>query len=141
MIHAAGRPYRLHTLRMLPGDDARLSLQAWCEQNGIEAAGIVCAVGSLSHARIRFGGKEDGALVEGDLEACTLSGTISKHGMHMHPAVADGDGRMTGGHMLQGCLVRTTLEIVLQELGGVRFVRRPDARTGFDELFPEEIKP
>ncbi|HRD52126.1 MAG TPA: DUF296 domain-containing protein, partial [Flavobacteriales bacterium] len=107
----------------------------------IEAAAIVSAVGSLSHARIRFGGMQDGALVEGDLEVCALCGTLSKHGLHVHLAVADGDGRMTGGHMLQGCLVRTTLEVVIQEIGGVRFARRPDARTGYDELFPEEIKP
>lgn len=141
MMRAAGRPYRVHTLRMLPGDDVRLSLQSWCELNGIEAAAIVSAVGSLSHAHIRFGGKQDGAFVEGNLEVCALSGTLSKHGMHVHLAVADGDGRMTGGHMLQGCLVRTTLEVVIQEIGGVRFARRPDERTGYDELFPEEIKP
>jgi hypothetical protein len=126
---------------MLPGDDVRVNLLAWCEQNGIEAAAIVSAVGSLSHAEVRFGGKSNGVRVEGDLEACSLSGLLSKHGMHVHLAVADGDGRMTGGHLLQGSSVRTTLELVIQEIGGLRFVRRHDERTGYDELFPEEIRP
>lgn len=141
MIHAAGRPYRVHALRLVPGTDARMALHDWCKGKGIEAAAVVSAVGSLNRALLRYGGRSEATIVEGDLEVCALSGTLSRHGMHLHLAVADAEGRMSGGHMLDGCVVRTTLEIIIQEIGGVRFIRRRDDRTGYEELFPEEIKP
>ncbi|MBL7956525.1 MAG: DUF296 domain-containing protein [Flavobacteriales bacterium] len=141
MIAARGRPYTVHTLRLLPGQDVLGRLREWAEREGIEAASLVSAVGSVSTAAIRYGGKEEASRLTGDLEVCALSGTISRHGSHLHLAVADAEGRMSGGHLMEGTLVRTTLEIVLQEIGGVRFVRRKDERTGYSELFPEEIKP
>ena len=137
---AAGRPYRLHVVRFLPGEEVRTELEQFCVQEGLEAAAIVSAVGSVSSALIRFGGRPEGTAISGDLEVCTLSGTLSKHGMHIHLAVADGDGRMTGGHLMKAT-VRTTLEVVIQEVGGVRMVRRKDERTGYNELFPEVISP
>ncbi|MFN3875259.1 MAG: PPC domain-containing DNA-binding protein [Flavobacteriales bacterium] len=141
MIPATGRPYALHTLRLLPGEDARAVLRAWAAQHGIEAAAIVSAVGSVRTAMLRFGGKREATALEGDLEVCALTGTLSRHGMHLHLAVADSEGRMSGGHLLEGTIVRTTLEVVIQEIGGLRFARRHDDRTGYDELFPEEIRP
>lgn len=141
MITATGRPYQLHVLRMLPGEDVRATLATWCAERSIEAAAIVSAVGSVSKAMLRFGGRSEGTLLEGDLEVCALSGTLSRHGMHLHLAVADTNGAMSGGHLLAGSLVRTTLEVVVHELGGVRMVRKPDATTGFDELVPEPIAP
>lgn len=141
MIAATGRPYAIHALRLLPGEDVRGTLKAWAEENGIEAAAVVSAVGSVSRALLRYGGRSEAAATKGDLEVCALSGTVSRHGLHLHLAVADPDGRMTGGHLLEGTMVRTTLEVMIQEIGGVRFVRRPDERTGYEELFPEAIRP
>ena len=141
MIQVAGRPYRVHVLRLLPGEDVRGTLTTWCTDQGIAAAVIVSAVGSLSVANLRYGGRSEGSLIAGDLEVCSLSGTLSKHGLHLHLSVADGDGRMSGGHLLSGSLVRTTLELAVQELGGVRLLRRHDERTGYEELVPERITP
>lgn len=141
MITAKGRPYQVHVLRMLPGEDVRAELERWCGENALEAGAIVSAVGSVSRAELRMAGRSEGTVLSGDMEVCTLSGTLSKHGMHLHLAVSDPEGRMTGGHLLTGCIVRTTLELVVQEVGGVRFLRRPDDRTGYTELFPEPIAP
>ncbi len=141
MIAATGRPYQLHILRMMPGEDVREVLATWCAERSIEAAAIVSAVGSVSTAMIRFGGRSEGSTIEGTLEVCGLSGTLSRHGMHLHIAVADADGRMTGGHLLNGTMVRTTLELVIQEIGGVRLLRKPDTTTGYEELVPEPIAP
>lgn len=141
MITATGRPYQLHILRMMPGEDVREVLAAWCAERSIEAAAIVSAVGSVSTAMIRFGGRSEGSPLEGDLEVCAFSGTLSRHGMHLHVAVADADGRMTGGHLLNGTIVRTTLELVIHEIGGVRMFRKPDTTTGYEELVPEPIAP
>ena len=89
MITATGRPYQLHILRLMPGEDVRDSLASWCAERSIEAAAVVSAVGSVSKAKIRFGGSPEGNMVEGDLEVCALSGTLSRHGMHVHIAVSD----------------------------------------------------
>jgi predicted DNA-binding protein with PD1-like motif len=137
MITAKGRPYQLHVLRMLPGEDVRTGLEEWCKDNALEAGCVVSAVGSLSRAVLRMAGRSDGSTLTGDMEICSLSGTLSRHGMHLHMAVGDAEGRMHGGHLLAGCTVRTTLEEVVQEIGGLALHRRPDARTGYPELFPE----
>lgn len=136
MIAVKARPYQLHVIRLVPGEGVRESLETWCAANTIEAACIVSAVGSLTQAHLRFGGKDDGTMVHGDLEVCALSGTLSRHGVHLHLAVSDGEGRMTGGHLLAKSLVRTTLELVVHELGGVIMERRADPVTGYQELLP-----
>jgi predicted DNA-binding protein with PD1-like motif len=49
-------------------------------------------------------------------------------------SVSDGEGRTLGGHLAAGSIVRTTAEIVVVELRGLRFSRRRDAATAFREL-------
>lgn len=141
MTTTAGRPYSVHVLRLLPGEDVRRELKGWCQDRQVEAAAIVSAVGSVSKAVLRLGGRSDGHTTEGDLEVCMLSGTLSRYGLHLHMAVADANGAMTGGHLLEGTLVRTTLEVAVQEIGGMRMLRRMDERTGFNELIVETITP
>ena len=41
---------------------------------------------------------------------------------------------MLGGHLLDGCIVQTTAEIVLAILPEVSFSRRHDTATGYAEL-------
>jgi predicted DNA-binding protein with PD1-like motif len=141
MIDASGRPGQVHLLRLRPGEDVRQELMQWCTERSVEAAAVTSAVGSLSRAALRYGGAQDGHISEGDLEICSLSGTLSRHGMHLHLAIADPTGRMTGGHLLEGCIVRTTVELVIQEFDGVRLLRKRDPKTGYEELFPEVIAP
>jgi predicted DNA-binding protein with PD1-like motif len=35
---------------------------------------------------------------------------------------------------VHGCVVHTTVELVMADMSGVRFVRLPDAATGYNEL-------
>lgn len=49
-------------------------------------------------------------------------------------SVADATGRVIGGHVSQGCVVRTTAEVLVALLPEWAFSREPDAATGFDEL-------
>jgi predicted DNA-binding protein with PD1-like motif len=141
VIAVTGRPYQLHVLRLTPGEDVRAVLETWCKDRNIEAAAIVSSVGSLNAVNMRLAGLQDGQLTTGDMEVCCLSGTLSKHGLHLHITVADNTGRTSGGHLLVGSSVRTTLEVVVHELGGVRMLRRHDPDTGYDELLPEPIAP
>lgn len=64
----------------------------------------------------------------------TLGGTVSAAGAHLHMSVADGAGRVLGGHVAHGCTVRTTAEVLLLLLPEWSFARELDAATGFAEL-------
>lgn len=108
--------------------------------HGIEAAAITSAVGSLTQAHIRYANRADGIVTTGDLEIVAFAGTLSRYGTHLHIAVSDRDGATFGGHVLQGCLVRTTLELVIQEIEDVRMLRTKDEVTTYDELDPQPLR-
>jgi uncharacterized protein len=136
MKQASGTAGRIHVLRLLPGADVRTSIRDWANENTIEAAVIASAVGSLTRAHLRYAGRADGIMTTADLEVLSFSGTLSRHGMHVHLSVADRDGQVLGGHLLEGCTVRTTLELIIHAIDGVSMLRMKDEATGYDELDP-----
>lgn len=126
------------TMRALPlripaGADLRAALAAIPAAHGA-AAFVVQGIGSLSVARIRYAGVAGLAELRGDLELLSLGGSLAPDGVHLHLSVADAHGRVTGGHMGPGCIVRTTAEVLVALLPGHRFSREHDAATGFLEL-------
>lgn len=129
---------QVHVLRLVPGDDLRMSLEAafadLAHKHGIAAACIVSAVGSLSRAVLRYADKPSGSDINAPLELLMLSGTLSADGAHLHASVADETGEVRGGHLMPGCVVRTTAEVVIALLPGWEFRRELDAATGFNEL-------
>jgi len=132
----------LHVLRLNPGDDLRAELQSAfkdLQNRGHQAACIISAVGSLSRAVLRHAAEPQGSVLDEPLELISLSGTLSADGPHLHASVADARGQMRGGHVMPGCTVRTTAEIVLALLPGWAFHRAPDARTGFMELVAQPL--
>jgi uncharacterized protein len=129
-------PVRLH-----PGDDLRAALEAFVAAQGWAAAFVVAGIGSLSCAPLRWAGADQVSTLIGDLEILTLSGSIGVQGSHLHMSVADASGRVLGGHVAPGCIVRTTAEVLLMPLPGWRFTREPDAATGYAELVMRRIGP
>jgi predicted DNA-binding protein with PD1-like motif len=115
--------------------DLREVLAALPAQHGVEAAFVLQGIGSLSVARIRYAGAPDVTELRGDLEILTLGGSLSPDGPHLHITVSDAEGKVTGGHMGPGCLVRTTAEVLVALLPGHRFSRELDQDTGYKELF------
>lgn len=101
---------------------------------GLRAASIVSCVGSLTTANIRYANVSGAAESRGHFEICSLVGTISPDGPHLHISLADGIGRMFGGHVLEGCRIYTTAEIVLAEAEDLVFCRPVDPETTWDEL-------
>jgi len=85
-------------------------------------------------AALRPAGREDPLVLGLPLEIVALSGTLSGDGVHLHMAVSDATGAMTGGHLPPGCSIRTTAELVLGLAASVAFRRLPDPATGFPEL-------
>jgi len=120
--------------RLLPGDDLKASLDRLAQEQNITAACLLTCAGSLSQAELRFAGNSEPTLVKGPLEICSLTGMLSPDGSHLHLSVADRDGRISGGHIKDGCIVLTTAEIVVGILPGIRFGREFDMATGYREL-------
>ncbi|MDN7427469.1 DNA-binding protein [Burkholderia sp. AU16741] len=123
-----------HPLRLSPGDDLRGAIEAALHQLEAPAAFVIQGIGSLSVAQLRFAGVDRPTELRGDLEILTLAGSVSPDGAHLHMSISDAAGRVTGGHVASGCVVRTTAEILLALLPAHRFSREPDAGTGFNEL-------
>ena len=75
--------------------------------------------------------------VQGPYEIVSLAGTLCPDGSHLHISLADRSGRAYGGHVKNGCMVNTTAEIAIVDLRQLKFSRKRDDRTGFDELVVE----
>ena len=92
-------------------------------------------VGSLQDAVLRMAdGREK--VVKGSLEIVSATGTLATNGVHIHLAVADKEGVVTGGHLKTGCLIHTTAEICIAPCDrGFRRVFDPE--TGYRELETE----
>jgi predicted DNA-binding protein with PD1-like motif len=122
-------------LRIPAQADLRDTLSGLPARHAVDAAFVLQGIGSLSVARIRYAGAPDFTELRGDLEILSLGGSLSPDGPHLHIAVSDAAGRVTGGHMGPGCVVRTTAEVMVMLLPGHRFSREHDPATGFKELF------
>lgn len=124
----------LQPVRLRPGVDLRAAVQQLVASCAGGSAFLVAGIGSLTQAQLRFAGEADGTRLEGPLEITTLCGTLTPDGAHLHMTVADAQGRVWGGHVLAGCEVRTTAELLLAETPGWRMRRRHDPATGYAEL-------
>jgi predicted DNA-binding protein with PD1-like motif len=68
------------------------------------------------------------------MEIVSLTGTLGPDGLHVHISLAGADGACIGGHLVEGCIVNTTAELVIGELADVAFRRLADPATGYAEL-------
>lgn len=121
-------------IRLRPQQDLRCALESVLSEHQLSAAFVLQGIGSLSTARIRFAGMDEATELHGDLEILTLAGSLSPSGVHLHIAVSDAQGRVLGGHVAPGCIVRTTAEILVALLPEHAFSRAPDPESGWDEL-------
>jgi uncharacterized protein len=127
-------PCPLLPLRLQPGDDLRLALQAHLPDSWRSSAFVLTGIGSLSVLRLRLAGAAEVLERHGDFELLTLAGSLSPDGGHLHASVADASGHVLGGHVAPGCIVRTTAEVLVAAVPGWHFSRAADAGTGYAEL-------
>jgi predicted DNA-binding protein with PD1-like motif len=127
---------RMVAFRLRPGQDLKAGIEAVIVERKLQAAAVVACVGSLRTATLRFAGRDSGTVLEGPFEICSLSGLLSSGaGTHLHVSLSDFDGKMLGGHLMLGCQVHTTAEVVLAELEEAQFERASDQGTGYRELY------
>jgi uncharacterized protein len=122
-------------LRLVPGDDLKLTLDRIVYEKGWRAAAVLSCAGSLTRAFVRYADKPQATRIDGPLEIVSLTGTLASFGgSHLHICVADGTGKTYGGHLKEGAIIRTTAEIVIGVLDGYAFHREHDAQTDSAEL-------
>ena len=139
-MHSASKMYMI---RLKPHDDLRESLLQFARDHSLDAAVLTTCVGSLEQYHLRFANQSHGIKRTGHFEILSLAGTLSARGSHLHLSVADENGEVTGGHLLDGNLIYTTAEIAIAELTTLRFERAEDPSYGYHELVitPKPAKP
>ncbi len=121
--------------RLLPGADYREELEKLISENGVRAATILCAVGSLRQAHLRMADAASGSSFDGPFEIVSCTGTLGIGGLHVHLSLSDKNGKTIGGHLLPGCIVLSTIELVAADFSHeMSFDRQMDRVTGCREL-------
>lgn len=131
---------RLHAARLTPGQDLRMEIERLCALANVRAGFVLSAAGSLTKVSLRLANQKDVRIMEGHFEIVSLTGTTGPDGLHLHMAVSDAKGFTTGGHVVEGCVVFTTVELVIGEAVGLVFHRESDPGTTFKELSIQRAK-
>ncbi len=120
--------------RLTEGADLYESLNALAKENNVSAACVLSLVGCLKHAVLRRAGGDKFVDIDGPLEIVSATGTLSRERTHIHISVSDKTLSTFGGHMRSGCIVATTVEVVLLIMDDTRFSGEFDPHTGYNEL-------
>jgi predicted DNA-binding protein with PD1-like motif len=121
-------------LRLLPGCDLRRELERAVASLPEQSGFVLTGIGSLGQASLRFAAAESATLLVEPLEILSLAGTLTPQGAHLHASVSTASGRVLGGHVGYGCLVRTTAEVLVAALSGWSLSREHDPVSGDQEL-------
>ena len=124
--------------RLHRGDDLLGSIRALAEEAAIEAGVVLSAVGCISRGVVRDASGVNLKTIDEPCEIVSLNGTVSRTRCHLHIALAKEDLSAVGGHLVEGCIINTTCELVIGVLDGWRFGMEQDGETGYDELVFEK---
>jgi len=98
------------------------------------SAGFFTLIGTLKKAKIGFyrDGNYEPIEIAGPLEVVSCIGNVSLREkvpmIHAHIAVSDEKGQTFGGHVLPGCLISVTGELMLVEAVGMKLERKFDEK-------------
>lgn len=119
--------------RLRRGQDLLEEIKALAREEKLRGAVVLSAVGCVSQARVRDASGVNVREIGEHCEIVSLMGTVSAARCHLHIALSREDLTTLGGHLMPGCIVNTTCELVLMETGytyGVEF----DEETGYKEI-------
>lgn len=123
------------------GDDILKTIQRVALEHDVKS-GQITLIGAVSRAKLGYFDRESGEykdfLIERDLEVVSGMGNISRLGddsvvVHAHLVVSDEEGRCWGGHLMEGCEVSVTIELVIIEMDA-DLRRAKDEMTGLNLL-------
>lgn len=128
-----------YAFRLKPGQDLKAGIQQMVAENQIKAGWISTCAGSLTEYSIRFANQPIVSIDTGHFEIVSLTGTVSVNGSHIHISVSDSTGKTVGGHLMDGCKVYTTAEIVILYTDQYEFKREKDGTTPWEELQVKKV--
>lgn len=120
--------------RLFEDEDLLETINLAATQNGINV-GFFSLIGTLKKANVGFyrEGRYETIEIVGSLEIASCIGNISlKEGKpfaHAHTVVSNEKGEVMGGHVMPGCVIGVTGELVLVEAADARLHRKLDKKT------------
>lgn len=124
-------------VRLRRGQDLLDEIRSIAKKQQLSGAVVLSAVGCVSRARLRDASGVNIQDIDDHCEIVSLTGTVSAARCHLHISLSREDLSTIGGHLVPGCIINTTCELVLMETGyayGVEF----DPETGYDEIIFRE---
>ncbi len=120
--------------RLFEDEDLLEAITETAERSRIKA-GFFLLIGTLKKAKMGFfhQGRYQPIEMAEPLEIVSCTGNITlKEGevhVHAHIAVSNRKGKVLGGHVLPGCIIAATGELVLVEAVDVELQRKLDEKT------------
>lgn len=125
---------KIHAFRLKPGCDLKNGIDKYVVENNITSGVILTCVGNLSEATLRMADASIINKYSGSYEIVSCVGTLEKGYSHIHLSLSDKDGKVIGGHLKSGSIVGITAEIVIGEIRNLKFQRKFDEESGYNEL-------
>ena len=123
-----------YAIRLRRGDDLLKSIEELCRKEAIKAGVILSGVGCVTKGRVRDASGVNIVNIDEPMEIVSLMGTVSEKRCHLHVSFAKEDLSVVGGHLVEGCIINTTCELVIGVLEEYVYDVEFDKETGYDEL-------
>jgi len=134
MEYAESKTGKMVFARLFENEDLLEAVTRLAKKSRV-SSGLFWLIGTLKEARLGFfrEGKYETIEMVQPLEIVSCIGNISlkenKVFAHAHITVSDEKGRTYGGHVMLGCLIGATGELVLIEATGIKLLRKLEKKT------------
>lgn len=125
-------------IRLTKGMDLKRCLAKIVQDHNVKAGIIASCVGCISTLKLRLAGAESTLSKNEAFEIVSVMGTLTPDHQHIHISVADKQGQVWGGHLMEGTLIDTTAELIIHSYPQLSFSREMDDETGYTELVVNE---
>ena len=125
---------KTYGIRLRRGTDLLEEIEKFCAEKKIKAGVLLSGVGCVTKARIRDASGVTIVSVDEPMEIVSLMGTVSAKRCHLHVSFSKEDLSVIGGHLVKGCIINTTCELVIGQFPGVCYGVEEDPETGYDEI-------
>ena len=125
--------------RLHRGDDLLRTICDLAKEHNISAGVVLSAVGCISKGVVRDASGVTLRQINEPCEIVSLNGTVSTVRCHLHIALSRENLSTVGGHLVEGCIINTTCELVIGILDGWEIGTEYDVETGYDELIFQEL--
>jgi predicted DNA-binding protein with PD1-like motif len=122
------------------GDDLLAAIEKAATQADIRS-GVFFLIGALEKARFGFYSEEgrfEPFEIERQLDITSCMGNLADEDgrlvIHAHMTVSDAEGKVHGGHVLEGCRIWIRAELVIFPTEGAQLKRSYDAALGLHVL-------